>query len=124
MKSFLLVRRVASLTLVVTLSLIGIPLPLHAADDESPPSRILTINGLPFSQVLNRTAPGDPLALAGTLAQDTGQISGLALDGEGQPMADHTVRLTRIVMVGGSRSEQVSGTDGTFWWEFGLSRPK
>ena len=109
MKSFLLVRRVASLTLVVTLSLIGIPLPLHAADDESPPSRILTINGLPFSQVLNRTAPGDPLALAGTLAQDTGQISGLALDGEGQPMADHTVRLTRIVMVGGSTPPR-SGT--------------
>ena len=39
-------RRVSVLTLVVTLSLIGIPLPAHAEGGESLP---LTINGLPLS---------------------------------------------------------------------------
>ena len=51
--------------------------------------------------------------MAGLLGQETGQISGVALDGEGQPLADHTVQLTRIVMVGGSRGEQVSVTELT-----------
>jgi hypothetical protein len=73
----------------------------------------LTIDGLPLSRVLQRTALGDPLPVAGLLRQETGQISGIALDGEGQPLADHSVRLTRIVMVGDSRGEQVSGTDTT-----------
>ena len=50
------VRRVFARTLVITLSLIGIPLPAHAAGEETPP---LTINGLPLSQFLDRTATGD-----------------------------------------------------------------
>ena len=105
-------RRVSVLTLVITLSLIGIPLPIHAADDESPPSRILTINGHALSQLLNRTAPGDPLALAGTLGQETGQISGVAVDGDGQPLAAQAVRLKRVFTSLGDRAE-VSGSDTT-----------
>ena len=62
---------------------------------------------------MNRAATGNPLPLAGLLEQEAGQISGIASDGDGQPLANLTVRLTRIVMVGGSRGEQVSGTDTT-----------
>ena len=88
-----IVRRVSALTLVVTLSLIGIPLPAHAAGEESPR---LTINGHALSQLLNRTAPGDPLPLAGLLGQDTGQISGVALDEDGQPLAAQAVQLKQV----------------------------
>ena len=65
MDACLLIRRVLALTLVVAVSIIGIPLPAQAAEEESPPPRVLTINGHLLSQLLNRTAPGDPLALAG-----------------------------------------------------------
>ena len=108
-----IVRCVSALTLGVALSLIGIPLPAHAADHESPPSRILTINGLPLSQFLGRTATGDPLPLVGLSGQETGQISGVALDSGGQPLANHTVRLKRIRMVAGLQGEQIRGTATT-----------
>ena len=45
--------------------------------------------------VRNKTATGDPVTL-GLLEQETGQISGVALDREGQPLAGHTVRATRV----------------------------
>ncbi len=103
-----MVRQTSALALIVTLSVTGIPLPAHAG--ESPP---LTFNGRPLSQLLNRAATGDPFRLAGLLEQETGQISGVALDGEGQPLADHSVQLTKIVMVGGNRGEQLSRTATT-----------
>ena len=105
-----IVRRVSALTLVVALSLIGIPLPAHAEGGESP---LLTINGLPLSQLLNRTAPGDPLAVAGLLGQETGQISGVALDEDGQPLAAQAVQLKQVFTSQGRRAEQVSGRDTT-----------
>ena len=108
-----LIRSVSVFTLAVTLSIISIPLPAQAADDESPPPRVLTVNGHALSQLLNRTAPGDPLLLAGLLEQETGRISGVALDGEGQPLADHTVQLKRISRVAEERSEQMSDTATT-----------
>ena len=98
-----LVRRTSALALVVTLSVLGIPLPAHAGE-ESPP---LTLNGHPLSQLLNRAAPGDPFRLAGPLVQETGQISGIVSDSDGQPLANLTVQLTRIVVVGGTRGEQL-----------------
>ena len=64
-----------------------------------------------LSQLLNRAVTGNPLPLAGLPEQETGQIRGIALDGEGQPLANRTIQLTRIVRVGGSRGEQISGTD-------------
>ena len=92
-----MVRQISALALVVTLTLVGIPLPAHAAGGESLP---LMLKGRPLSQLLSRTAVGDPLPLASFLEQETGQINGVALDGDGQPLVDHSVRLTRIVMVG------------------------
>ena len=101
------VRRASALTLVVTLSLIGIPFPASA---ESPP---LTINGLPLSQVLRRTALGDPLALAGLLGQETGQISGVAVTSDGQALAEHTIRAKRITIGENTRLERIVGTTTT-----------
>ena len=101
-------RRSAALLLVPTLVLIGVPIAGHA--EGSPP---LTINGRPLRLVLNRAALGDPIPLAGLLGQATGQISGVALDGEGQPLAEHTVRATRLFTLGGSPAEQVMGTATT-----------
>ena len=60
---------------------------------------------------MNRTATGDPLPPL--LAQETGQISGSAVDSDGQPLADHTVRLWEFVMVGEMRGREVRGTDQT-----------
>ena len=82
-----LVRHTSALALVVTLSLVGIHLPAHAGE-ESPP---LTLNGHPLSQLLNSAAPGDLFRLAGLLEQETGQISGVLLDEDGQPLADQRV---------------------------------
>ncbi len=82
------------LTLVITLAIIiGIPLPAHAAGEESSP---LTINGLSLSQLLNSTATGGPSPLAGLLGQETGLITGVALDAEGEPLADHAVELRSL----------------------------
>ena len=105
------VRRISALTLVLTLSSIGIPLPAHAADEESLP---LTINGLPLSQLLNRTAPGDPLPPAALLGQETGQISGVLLDEDGQPLTDGRVELERPSSEGQGRLVTATGADGAF----------
>ena len=94
MDACLLIRRVSALTLVVALSIIGIPLPASAADAEVV-AKGLTLNGLPLSQLLNRTAPGDPLGLAGLLGQETGQISGVALDTDGQPLGSTGIGASR-----------------------------
>ena len=115
MKTRDVIRCLSALILVVTVSIIGVPFSAHAGSAMPP----LTIDGLALSRVLHRAALGDPLPVAGLVGQETGQISGIALDGEGQPLADHTVRLTRVVMVGDSRGVQRSGAattgaDGTF----------
>ena len=105
------VRRVSALALILSLSIIGIPLPAHAGGEESPP---LTINGLPLSQVLNRTALGDPIPLAGLLRQETGQISGVVVGPEGEVLTGHTVQVKRITGgSGGGRMELVVGTTTT-----------
>ena len=86
------VRRISARALVVTLSSIGVLLPAHAAGEESPS---LTLDGLPLSQLLNRTATGDSLPLSGLLRQSDGQISGVLVDADGQPLADRRVELSR-----------------------------
>ncbi len=105
------VRRGSALALVLSLSIIGIPPPAHAGGEESPP---LTINGLPLSQVLNRTALGDPIPLAGLLGQETGQISGVVVGPEGEVLTGHSVQVKRITGgSGGGRMELVVGTTTT-----------
>ena len=105
-----LVRRISALTLVLTLISLGVPLPADAADGRSPP---FTLNGLPLTQLSNRIASAVLDPSFSLLGQETGEISGVALDGGGQPLVDRAVRLTRIVMVGDSRGQQLSGTSTT-----------
>ena len=58
MATRLTIRRMSALTLVVTVSVIGIPLPTHAAGEESPP-RVLTVHGQPLSHLLATTRRPD-----------------------------------------------------------------
>ena len=51
--------------------------------------------------------------LASMICSETGQISGVALDGEGQPLAAQAVRLKRVFITLGDRAEEVSGRDTT-----------
>ena len=91
-----LMHRILVFTLVVTLSSIGIPFPAHAASgEESPP---LTFNGRPLSELLHARATGTPFPLPALRQQDDGQISGVLLDEDGQPLADRPVELaSRLV---------------------------
>ena len=106
-----LICRTVVFTLVLTLSLVGIPVPTHAVGDKSPP---LTFNGRPLSELLRGRATGVPFPLPALRQQVSGQISGVALDAEGQPLAEQTVRLTRPFTVNNGRSaRQIVGMDTT-----------
>ena len=89
--------------LAITLSVIGMPLPARAGSDEAPASaRHLTLNGHRLSHLLNTTAvTGQSL---GVLEQGAGQISGVALDAEGDPLADHPVELLGVSEQGAATS--------------------
>ena len=93
-------RRIPAFTLVVTLTTIGVPIPASASGEQeqpSAPNRVLTLNGQPLSQFLGATAtPRAILPLAWFLRQGTGQILGVALDGDGQRVADGTVQLRQV----------------------------
>ena len=70
----LLIRRVCALTLVVALSIIGIPLPASAAGDEDPaPARRLTIQGQPLAHAVG-TMPGISERLSPTQSLATGLL--------------------------------------------------
>ena len=66
----------------------------------SPHGTDLLIGGLPLSRLVTSTATGNRVLLAGLLAgllpQEDGQISGVAMDEDGRPLADKTVRATRM----------------------------
>ena len=103
-------------TAVVTVLVMGMPLPSSAAGEEEvgvPRHRGLTINGRPLSQLLNATVVArDAFPLAGLLEQGSGQILGLALDTAGHPLADHAVEL-RSVSEQGEPSAPVVATTTT-----------
>lgn len=94
------VRRMSALTLAVILLLVGMPLPTSAAGEEHAAvacHRALTLNGRPLSQLLRTTVAAEGMVgLPGLVEQGTGQISGVALDAEGQPLVDHAVELRGV----------------------------
>ena len=80
-------------TLVVTLSMIVIPLLAHAEGDETPLApRRLTIQGRPLWQ-LRASTPGG-FVLTGLPGQDAGAIHGVAVDAGGQPFAEQVTTST------------------------------
>lgn len=106
-----LARRILVFTLILTLSLIGIPLPSYAATGEESPR--LTFNGRPLSELLHGRATGAPFPLPALRQQDDGQISGVAVFAEGRPLVDHVVQLRRILTVSRGRAEQIVGKGTT-----------
>ncbi len=97
----LMIRRVSAFTLVVTLVSLGVPVPANASGEQEQPSAqnsVLTLNGQPIRQFVSPTGHSrDAVLFSGlTPAQPSnGQISGVALDREGQPLAGQTVQLSR-----------------------------
>ena len=91
-------RRISALILVVTVSVVGMAFPAAGQEDvEVARHRALTINGRPLSQFLNATlTTGGTVGLTGPLEQENGQISGVALDGDGQPATGKTVQLRHV----------------------------
>ncbi len=54
----LMIRRVSALTLVVTLTTIGVPVPVNASGEQEQPSArksVLTLNGRPIRQFISTT---------------------------------------------------------------------
>ena len=94
-------RRARALTLALTLTAAGLP-PVVAADDPAPatPSKrtLLTCNGLPISLLVSLT--DRPVSVLRIQAAGTGQISGVAKDLDANPLAAHTVRLSRTFATG------------------------
>lgn len=90
-------RDLTALTLVVTMSVIGAPLPTSAAGEESSaPSRVLTLNGQPLSQLLDSARAWEAWSLPNWPAQEGGQITGVAVDVQRKPLANHAVRLRSV----------------------------
>ena len=110
-----LVRRISALTLVLTLSLVGIPLPAHAAGDEPPAvagDRTLMFRGQPLWQFLY--APSGKRSRASVVEQTDGQIRGVLLDGDGQPLAAQPVQLSRPSRSGPGRLTVLTDATGAF----------
>ena len=76
------------------MSVIGVLLPIRAAGEEPAASRrVLTLNGRPLSHLLNSAMALEALSQATSADRGGGQISGIALDANGQSLAVHALRL-------------------------------
>jgi len=119
-----LISRISALTLALTLSLAGMPLPLHAAGDEAPAvagDRTLTFRGQPLWQFLG-DAPTGRLGTS-VLEQADGQIRGMLVNGDGQPLADQPVQLRRPSSEGRGRLTASTDATGAFSYTgLGLGR--
>ena len=116
MASLLVIRRILALTLVVTLVSMGVPVPVNASGEQEQPSArnsVLTLNGQPIRQFVSTTGHSRDAFLFSGLIQaqpSNGQIRGVVLDQDGQPLGAHPVQLKRSLDVGGLRGVQVAGT--------------
>ena len=120
MTTYSVTRRILALVLRVAVSVIGAPLSARAAGDGKVgvSECHLTLNRRRLSQLLNTTVSTDGgILLPGRLDQGTGQISGVALDAEGQPLADHPVELLGVSEQGAATSvvaAMATNTNGGF----------
>ena len=87
------VRHVIALTLAVSVAMVGTSVPLIASDDgAASPTGILTLFGQRLSELSGATGTR---VLAAWLDQTGGQISGTAVDVDGQPLVGYPVMLAR-----------------------------
>ncbi len=95
----LLLRRILTVTLVVALVTMGVPIPANASGEQEQPSArnsVLTLNGQPIRQFISTTRHRRDVFLFSGLIQaqpSNGQISGVVLDRDGQPLGAHPVQL-------------------------------
>ena len=83
--------RVLVLALIVTLSLVGLPLPVHAGGEEPPITlRGRSLNPGPLSELLYARLPE---AASPLLEQAKSRINGLLQDADGEPLGDRRVEL-------------------------------
>ena len=110
------VRRLLTGTLIVSLSVVGLPMAVTASDDRPRSAgRALTIGGRSLSEVVG--APAAVVyrfALASLLDQADGQIGGVAVDAGGQPVAGRRVELARPRSEGEGRLVATTDVNGTF----------
>ena len=87
------VRHVIALMLAVSVAMVGTSVPLIASDDgAASPTGILTLFGQRLSELSGATGTR---VLAAWLDQTGGQISGTAVDVDGQPLVGYPVMLAR-----------------------------
>ncbi len=112
----LLLGRILTVTLVVALVTMGVPVSVNASGEQEQPSTrnsVLTLNGQRIRQFVSTTGHSRDAFLFSGLTQaqpSNGQISGVVLDQNGQPLGAHPVQLKRILDVGRLRGVQVAGT--------------
>ena len=108
MKTDSVARRMSALTLVVTVFVIGMPVPVGAAGEEVVAVARhsgLTLNGRPLSEFVGATPTvRGRFPPASLLEHEGGHISGVALDAQGQPLADHAVELIGVSEQGAATS--------------------
>ncbi len=116
MASFLVIRRILALTLAVTLASMGVPLPVNASGEQeqrSARNSVLTLNGQPIRQFVSTTGHSrDRFPFSGLpqAQPSNGQISGVAVDRNGQRLAQHDVQLKRVFELGERRVAGVART--------------
>ena len=112
----LLRPRILTVTLVVALVSMGVPVPVNASGEQEQPSarnRVLTRNGQPIRQFVSTTGRSRDAVLFSGLTQaqpSNSQISGVVIDQDGQPLGAQRVELRRILDAGGLGGVQVVGT--------------
>ncbi len=112
----ILLGRILTVTLVVALVTMGVPAPVYASGEQEQPSArksVLTLNGQPIRQFISTTGHSRDAFLFSGLTQaqpSNGQISGVAVDRNGQRLAQHEVRLKRVFGLGGQRVTGVATT--------------
>ena len=95
--------RITALVLVVPLGVLGVPVGVYASDGPEPVEQahsVLTLDGRPIGEI-RATATDYPdrafrfagMAPAEQSRPSSGQVSGVALDEDGQPLAGRAVRL-------------------------------
>ena len=113
---------VLTLTLAASLCAVAMPTYVIASDDGTvPPEQELMLNGRSWSQLLARNvAAGARLRLSpslptsGQTREATGQIRGVALSAEGQPLAGQLVELVRPRGDGAGRLIETTAANGEF----------
>ena len=108
MKTYSVARCMSALTLIVSMFVAGMQVPAGAAGEEVVAGARhsgLTLNGRPLSELVGATATvRGRVPSPSLLEQESGHIGGVALDAQGQPLADHSVELLGVSEQGAATS--------------------